>query len=79
MTDIHRRDFLKYMGLTGAGLATGCAQETGEIVPYLRPPAGIRPEIPAYFATICRECPAGCGMLAKNRDGRVIKPEGPDR
>src|SRR5262249_1968403 len=28
------------------------------------------------FATVCRECPAGCGVLARNRDGRVVKLEG---
>jgi molybdopterin-containing oxidoreductase family iron-sulfur binding subunit len=31
---------------------------------------------PLWYATTCRECPAGCGMLAKNREGRVIKLEG---
>src|SRR5262249_23424115 len=30
----------------------------------------------AGFATVCRECPAGCGVLARNRDGRVVKLEG---
>ena len=25
---------------------------------------------------MCRECPAGCGVLARNRDGRVVKLEG---
>src|SRR5439155_1695919 len=24
----------------------------------------------------CRECPAGCGVIAKNREGRVVKLEG---
>jgi len=28
------------------------------------------------FATTCRECPAGCGMLLFSRDGRIIKAEG---
>ena len=30
----------------------------------------------AWYASTCRECPAGCGVLAKNREGRVIKLEG---
>ena len=30
----------------------------------------------AWYASTCRECPAGCGVLAKNREGRVIKVEG---
>jgi len=28
------------------------------------------------LATTCRECPAGCGMHVRCRDGRVVKPEG---
>lgn len=31
---------------------------------------------PRWYATTCRECPAGCGVLAKNREGRLIKLEG---
>ena len=30
----------------------------------------------AWYATTCRECPAGCGILAKNREGRIVKIEG---
>jgi len=40
------------------------------------PPEEIIPGVATYFATTCRECPSGCGVLAKNRDGRVIKLEG---
>lgn len=29
-----------------------------------------------WYASTCRQCPAGCGVLAKNREGRVIKLEG---
>lgn len=31
---------------------------------------------PTWYASTCRECPAGCGILAKNREARVIKIEG---
>jgi molybdopterin-containing oxidoreductase family iron-sulfur binding subunit len=31
---------------------------------------------PTWFASTCRECPAGCGVLAKNREGRIVKVEG---
>ena len=30
----------------------------------------------SWYASTCRECPAGCGILAKNREGRIIKLEG---
>jgi len=29
-----------------------------------------------WYASTCRQCPAGCGVLAKNREGRIIKLEG---
>ncbi len=36
----------------------------------------IRPGLWTIFATTCRECPAGCGMHVRIREGRVIKCEG---
>ena len=29
-----------------------------------------------YFATTCRECPAGCGLIVRTMEGRAIKAEG---
>ena len=29
-----------------------------------------------YYATVCQECPAGCGMLVRTREGRAVKVEG---
>ena len=29
-----------------------------------------------WYASTCRECPAGCGIIARNREGRVVKVEG---
>ncbi len=76
-TALGRRDFLKLIGLSGAALASGgCAPEVPDLVPYVWPPENIQPGKAVYFATTCRECPAGCGLLAKNMDGRVIKLEG---
>jgi anaerobic selenocysteine-containing dehydrogenase/Fe-S-cluster-containing dehydrogenase component len=34
------------------------------------------PGVASYFSTVCRECPAGCGVIARNREGRVVKLEG---
>jgi len=36
----------------------------------------IRPGLWTIFATTCRECPAGCGMHVRVREGRIIKSEG---
>src|SRR5499426_1682651 len=64
--------------------ASGCGNDAKELIgaipekliPYVVPPDGIVPGVASYFATVCRECPAGCGVMAKNRDGRVVKLEG---
>ena len=76
-TKMSRRQFLKAAGLTGAlALAGGCSDATRQLIPFLNEPEDIVPGEATWYATTCRECPAGCGMLAKNRDGRVIKVEG---
>ena len=78
MSDIKRRDFLKVLGATGAGAAlTGCApQSTEKLIPYLIPPDNSVPGVASWYATVCRECPAGCGMLVRTREGRAVKVEG---
>jgi molybdopterin-containing oxidoreductase family iron-sulfur binding subunit len=77
MSAIDRRDFLKILGLATTATTFGCSRETGrKLIPYVIPAVDIIPGEATYYATTCRECPAGCGVLAKNRDGRVIKLEG---
>src|SRR5882762_10466068 len=85
MSGMDRRSFFKIVATSGAAVAAaGCGQDANELIgrlpekliPYVVPPEGIVPGVAAYFSTVCRECPAGCGLVAKNRDGRVIKLEG---
>jgi anaerobic selenocysteine-containing dehydrogenase/Fe-S-cluster-containing dehydrogenase component len=72
-----RRQFLKTAGLTGlTAFAGGCSDAARTLIPFLNEPEDIVPGNATWYATTCRECPAGCGMLAKTRDGRVIKVEG---
>jgi anaerobic selenocysteine-containing dehydrogenase/Fe-S-cluster-containing dehydrogenase component len=72
-----RRDFFKIVATGGAAAAAGgCQQATETILPLVVPNEHLVPGVAAYFATVCRECPAGCGVLARNRDGRVVKLEG---
>jgi len=76
---IKRRDFLKILGVVGgtAAITGGCSPEPVEkIIPYVIPPDTIIPGIPKWYASTCMECPAGCGILVKNREGRAIKIEG---
>jgi molybdopterin-containing oxidoreductase family iron-sulfur binding subunit len=66
-----RRSFFKIVATTGAAaVAGGCGQSAQQLIPYVIPPDNIVPGVAAYFASVCRECPSGCGVLAKNRDGR---------
>jgi anaerobic selenocysteine-containing dehydrogenase len=77
MSGMDRRSFFKVVATTGAAAAAGgCGQSAEQLIPYVIPPDNIVPGVPAYFASVCRECPSGCGIVAKNRDGRVIKLEG---
>src|SRR5437867_1542230 len=72
-----RRDFFKIVTASGAAAATaGCQQATESILPLVVPNEQIVPGVAAWFATVCRECPAGCGVLARNREGRIVKLEG---
>lgn len=75
---LNRRNFLKMLGLGGASATlSSCGSEpTDKIIPYLIPPEESVPGIADWYATVCRECPAGCGLLAKLREGRPIKVEG---
>jgi len=78
MSEFSRRDFLRAVTLAGtAAAAAGCSSESArKLIPYIIPPEDIVPGEATWYATTCRECPAGCGILAKNREGRVIKVEG---
>src|SRR5499433_1078040 len=74
---MNRRDFFKIVTTSGAAAAVaGCQQSAERILPFVVPNEQMVPGVATYFATVCRECPAGCGVLARNRDGRVVKLEG---
>lgn len=80
---ISRRDFLKLAGTgaaTGAVL-TGCGPATRYVVrePYTQMPEYTFKGESTYFATTCRECPAGCGLVVRTYQGRAIKTEGNKR
>jgi len=85
-----RRAFLKAMGLGGAGSAlvlSGCGdtdiinnvdiEVRKELVePNVDPQDFVRPGVETWYASTCRQCPAGCGVHARVREGRVLKLEG---
>ncbi len=72
-----RRDFLRLLGIGVAGAAAGCSAPAADrLIPYLVAPNDIMPGVAYWYASTCRECPAGCGLLVKAREGRAIKVEG---
>lgn len=80
MADFDRRDFLKSLGALGLAtipdarnLARGPLRT---LFPELLPAEEIIPGRPLWYASTCRECPAGCGVLLKVRENNVIKIEG---
>jgi molybdopterin-containing oxidoreductase family iron-sulfur binding subunit len=78
VAEIRRRDFLAAAGFAlGSVALTGCSRTPVEkAIPYLVAPEAIVPGHATYYASTCRACRAGCGLLVKNRDGRAIKLEG---
>jgi molybdopterin-containing oxidoreductase family iron-sulfur binding subunit len=75
--EMNRRTFLKTAGLGSIAFAAGCSPEAEKRLHALvRAPDDGVPGQPTWYATTCRECPAGCGVLAANREGRVVKLEG---
>ena len=73
---LSRRDFLKISA--GAAVATGFAPAARKIViePFVRPPEEILPGKAAWYASTCRQCPAGCGIIVRTVNGRAKKVEG---
>ena len=82
---IKRRDFLKIMGWSGVGATlAGCDMPTTvtleegkeDVVSYLSPEEYAVPGIGVWYASTCQQCPAGCGVHGRVREGRVLKLEG---
>ncbi len=77
---ITRRDFLKLSGAGAAAAAvlTGCGPVARYVTrrPYTEMPEYTLPGQSTYYATTCRECPAGCGLIVRTVEGRAIKVEG---
>ncbi|MBN1679706.1 MAG: molybdopterin-dependent oxidoreductase [Anaerolineae bacterium] len=79
MTHFSRRDFLK---VGAAGTATvilaGCQSHERwvELEPYVRAPEEQVAGVANWYASTCRLCPAGCGIVVRVMNGRAVKIEG---
>ena len=73
---MNRRTFLKLAGIGSISFAFGCSPPEEHLYSQVKAPDDLVSGEATWYASTCRECPAGCGILAKNREGRVIKIEG---
>lgn len=75
---MNRRTFLQLSGMTATSAwLSGCKSANEKLIPYLVPPdEGVTPGKAVYYASSCRFCPAGCGILVRVSEGRAKKIEG---
>ena len=75
---LQRRDFLKLVGVTTVATALpGCGiKQPKSLIPYVIPEENITPGKSVWYASVCQECPAGCGVSVRVREGRAVKVEG---
>ncbi|HEX3050118.1 MAG TPA: twin-arginine translocation signal domain-containing protein [Aggregatilineaceae bacterium] len=79
MPQITRRNFLKVSAAgTAAAVLVGCETDERyvELEPYVRAPDEQTAGVATWYASTCRMCPAGCGIMARVINGRAVKLEG---
>src|SRR5512143_1898757 len=78
--EISRRDFLRLasVGAATTAVLTGCGPLSRYVTrePYIRMPEYNYNGLSTYYATTCRECAAGCGLIVRTMQGRALKVEG---
>lgn len=78
--NISRRDFLKLasVGAATTAVLTGCGPASRYVKrePYTKMPEYTYNGLSTYYATTCRECSAGCGLIVRTMQGRALKVEG---
>jgi anaerobic selenocysteine-containing dehydrogenase len=76
---ITRRNFIKIATLgAGAAILAGCANPRRWVTlePYVRAPEEQLAGVATWYASTCRMCPAGCGIIVRIMNGRALKIEG---
>jgi molybdopterin-containing oxidoreductase family iron-sulfur binding subunit len=73
---MNRRTFLKIAGMGSMSFAFGCNPPPKNLFSQVQAPDDMVVGEATWYASTCRECPAGCGILAKNREARIVKIEG---
>jgi len=74
---LDRRQFLKLGGATAfATLFGGCEKVQRKLIPFVIPPENYTLGEALWYASGCRQCPAGCGVVVRVSEGRAKKVEG---
>ncbi|HWS15218.1 MAG TPA: molybdopterin-dependent oxidoreductase, partial [Candidatus Methylomirabilis sp.] len=74
---LDRRQFLKLGGATAfATLFGGCDQVQRKLIPFVIPPENHVLGEALWYASLCGQCPAGCGVVVRVSEGRAKKIEG---
>jgi anaerobic selenocysteine-containing dehydrogenase len=80
-SQLSRRQFLQ-LGASGAAtlVLAGCMPgQPVALEPYVTPPEEQLAGQATWYASTCRQCPAGCGILVRIMNGRAVKIEGNPR
>ncbi len=79
-SSVDRRRFLTVLGVSAGGGAmalSGCSTDrVQKLVPYLVQSEDQVPGVATWYASTCTECPTGCGVHVRTREGRAVKLEG---
>jgi len=74
---LDRRQFLKLGGATAfATLFGGCEKIQRTLIPFVIPPENYVLGEALWYASVCGQCPAGCGVVVRVSEGRAKKIEG---
>ncbi len=76
---VDRRDFMRMFSSTAflGASAAACVRRPEEVArPYVDQAVDHYPGKANYYASTCGECPAGCRVMVKTREGRPVKLEG---
>lgn len=71
---LSRRDFFKYAGSTGAGVALGTA--TLDLKPVLAASTALRIKEAKVHSSVCPYCSVGCTQLVYSKGDKIIDIEG---
>lgn len=76
---ISRRNFLRTGAVVAAStVLAGCEQSRRWVTlePYVQPPEEQVDGVANWYASACRGCSAGCGIIVRVMNGRAVKIEG---